>query len=199
MTDLRCMRVGTFQCRSWNLAHPCFGRGVTPAVAQITQSGPVDTVSDPRRFRASRPSARSTRAVEWNHAATTRRPPCHVGTGPVSFDDVVAVARHGAAVALDRRVARRDRPGPRRRRGAGRGRDPGVRHLDRLRRAGHPAHPDRDARPAAEVAGALARGRLRPRGRARGRPGADAAAALDARDRAHRRTPRDGAADRRRC
>ena len=119
-----------------------------------------------------------------------------VGVGPVSFEDVVAVAREGAAGHADRRVPGRGRPGARRRRGARRGPAAGVRHLDRLRSPGDPAHPDRAARAAPAIAGPLACRRLRPRGRARGGPRADAAPPVDACDRPDRRTAGDGAAAR---
>ena len=121
-----------------------------------------------------------------------------VGTGPLSLEDVVAVARHDARVELSAESA-------------GRGRAAAatviealaddtvaaLRRLHRLRRARHPAHPDRAARPAAALAGALARRRRRPRGRARGRARAHAPAHLDARHRPHRR-PRGDARDVRR-
>ena len=114
-----------------------------------------------------------------------------VGTGPVSFADVVAVARHGAAVELSARRAGRDRavPAPSI---EGLADDVGaaLRRLDRLRRAGHPAHPRRAARPAAAQPRPLARGRLGRRGRARGRARADAAAAVDPGHRPHRRAAR---------
>ena len=70
---------------------------------------------------------------------------------------------------------------------AGQGRPAALRHLHRLRRAGHHAHPARAARPAAAQPDPLARRRVRARGRARGRARADAAAAVDAGHRAHRR------------
>ena len=82
-------------------------------------------------------------------------------------------------------------------RGAGQRRRAALRRIDRLRGAGHPAHPDRAARPAAAQPDPLARGRLRRRGRARGGPRADAAAAVDAGHRAHRRAPGDRAGLRR--
>ena len=116
-----------------------------------------------------------------------------VGTGPVSFEDLVAVARDGAAVTLSGEALVAITGPATWSSELAAAADPGVRHLDRLRRSGDPAHPDRDARPAPAVAGALARRRLRARGRARGGPRADAAAALDAGDRA---TPASAGRDR---
>ena len=72
-----------------------------------------------------------------------------------------------------RRAVRRGRARAGGRPEGGRGARPrhgaALRHLHRLRRAGHPAHPGRAARPAAALAGALARRGHRARGGARGR------------------------------
>ena len=117
-----------------------------------------------------------------------------VGTGPLSVADVVAVARttRGIMVSEERLGRGPAHPGP----GRGAGRRPGaaLRDLDRLRCAGHPAHPARAAHRAAAQPGPLARRRVRSRGRARGGPGARAAADLDAGHRTHRH-PRGDAAD----
>ena len=78
------------------------------------------------------------------------------------------------------------RRGRRDHRRAGRRRRAALRRLHRLRRAGHPAHPGRAAGPAPGQPGPQPRGRLRARGRDRGRPGADAAAAGHAGDRPDR-------------
>ena len=151
-------------------------------------------VSDPRLCAGDPSGRRGPRGVGLTHGLPSSTTEVRVGTGPVSFDDVVAVCSRRRRRRAHRRGAGRDRAGARGRRGAGGGADAGVRHLDRLRRARDPAHPDRDARAAAEVAGPLARRRVGARGRAGGGPGADAAAALDAGDRAHRHPSRDRAA-----
>ena len=113
--------------------------------------------------------------------------PVTVGTGPLTVDDVVAVARDGAPVVLADGVAGRGAPHPR---GDPRAwpttREPhygvstgfgalATRHIPVELRA----QLQRSPRP-------LARRRLRPRGRARGRARADAAAPLDPGHRPHR-------------
>ena len=106
---------------------------------------------------------------------------------PVSFADVVAVARHGAPRGAVAGGAGRGPPYPRGHRGPGRRRGAALRRVHRLRRPRHPAHPHRAAGPAAAQPRALPRRRLGRRGRARGRPRADAAAPVHPGHRPHRR------------
>ena len=135
--------------------------------------------------------------------ADTRPGPCRGARGTVRRMERISRRAGPAHRGRGRRRrparrGRRARPGGRRRhrRLARRRREPGrrrraaLRHLDRVRRAGHQAHPARAARPAAALADPLARGRQRPGGRARGRAGDDAAAPVDPGHRAHRRARR---------
>ena len=105
-----------------------------------------------------------------------------------------AVARDGAAVDPSDDATGRDADEPRpiedtRRRPAAR-----LRRVHRVRRAGQPAHRPRAAGRAAAQPDPLARRRVGRRCRARGGPGDDAAAAVDAGHRPHRgpaaRSPR---------
>ena len=116
-----------------------------------------------------------------------------VGTGPVSFADVVAVARGGAAVALS--------PAAEAEISASR------KVIDALAHDAAPHYgvstgfgalatrhiPAGAARPAAALPGPLARRRVRAGGRGRGRPGDDAAAPVDPGDRPDRRAAGGGA------
>ena len=79
-----------------------------------------------------------------------------VDVGALAPEDVVAVARDGAPVVLSEAALTAIDRGSLGGRGARGGAHAGVRHLDRVRRSGHPAHPDRDAGAAAAVAGPLA-------------------------------------------
>ena len=88
-----------------------------------------------------------------------------------------------------RRIACGDRQEPDPHRGVGRRDQTGVRRLHGLRRACHPSHSARDANPAAAQPDSLACRGVGCRGRTRGRPGDDAAAAVHARDRPHRCAP----------
>ncbi len=110
--------------------------------------------------------------------------------GPLTPEQVVAVARYGAPIEITAEslaeVARTRAVD----RGAGRRSAAALRHLHRLRRAGHPAHPASSAHPAAAQPDPLARRRLRTRGRARGRPRPDAAADLHPGHRSYRRPAR---------
>ena len=116
--------------------------------------------------------------------------PVVVGIGAVTFDDVVRVARHGAAVAIADdalgTIAASRTPHPRARRQP----DPGVRHLHRFRCAGHQAHPAGASNPVATQPDSLPRRREWARGRARGHPRDDVAEALDPDHRPHRRASR---------
>ena len=68
-----------------------------------------------------------------------------VGIGPVSFDDVVAVARGGAAVAVaEEAVAAIDESRTHIEALAAES-HPGLRRVHRVRRAGHPAYSAGDA------------------------------------------------------
>ena len=117
-----------------------------------------------------------------------------VGIGPVAPEDVVRVARGGCGVRLaDEALAEI-------------GRSRAI--VDGLAGDDQPHYgistgfgalatkhiPLGDARPTAAQPDPLARRRLRSRGGARGRPRADAAAAVDPGDRAHRRAGGDGQA-----
>ena len=114
-----------------------------------------------------------------------------VDVGPLSPDDVVRVAREGAQRDDRVRGPRGDRPGAQARRRPGRVRHPRLRGLDRVRRAGQPAHRARAAHAAAEEPDPFARRRHRPARRGRGGARADAAAPLDHVHRPHRRPAHD--------
>ena len=104
------------------------------------------------------------------------------GTG-LSPDDVVAVARDGAAVALDARGARaRWRRAPPSSRGLADRAEPAYGVSTGFGSLANVDDPGRAARGAAARARALARRRHGPAGRARGRAGDDAAARAHARD-----------------
>ena len=74
-----------------------------------------------------------------------------VDVGPMTMDDVVAVARGGAPVTLTEAAEAAIGRARAVVEGAGGGADARVRDLDGVRRAGHPPHPGRDARTAAAV------------------------------------------------
>ncbi len=116
-----------------------------------------------------------------------------VGIGPITEDELVAVARGDAGVKLAPAALDGDHGQPHDRRGPRRRRRAALRHLDRLRRAGHEAHSGRRPHALAAVADPLACGRVGYAGRARGRARDDAAAPVDARDRTHRRARLDRA------
>ena len=147
--------------------------------------GHAPSVSDPRQLMIGAGGARVGCSMEWGH-------------GPL--DPGHRHRRHRSALRGRGRRGRPSRrsgdggrrcagrhPGePRAGRRAGRRRRAALRHLHRVRRPGQPAHPGRAAPAAAGLPGALALRRHRPRGRARGRTGADAAAPLDAGHRPYR-------------
>ena len=86
------------------------------------------SVSDPRHYRARVACGRGGRVVSL---AAMFRSPVMVGVGAPSLEDVVAVARDGAAVELSAGRARGDRRQPRRDRRAGLRRRAALRRLDR--------------------------------------------------------------------
>jgi len=57
-------------------------------------------VWDTRRYRPAASSAGGASAVSWTMSTSTATRTVVVGTGPVTIDEVVAVARHGAGVRL---------------------------------------------------------------------------------------------------
>ena len=123
----------------------------------------------------------------------------NVGPEPLSFEQVVKVARYGVPVRLtDDAVAAMAAARTRVER-TGRAPRPRLRRLDRVRRAGHP-HIRAELRAQLQRSpDPLARRGLGPRGRARGGPRADAAAPARPGDRPHRRAPEVGAGATRHC
>ena len=113
-----------------------------PGRARCRPAAPRVRPARSRPRHASRPYRPSAAARE----IVARMQRITVGVGPITEAELVAVARHGAGVELSAdalaaiAASRGDRRGPRRRRRAA------LRHLDRLRRAGHQAHPARAAR-----------------------------------------------------
>ncbi len=116
--------------------------------------------------------------------------PVVVGAAPLSPQDVVAVARHGAPVSTRSRRdgAGRGIPSPHRR--TRRRPRTALRRLDRIRRPRDDLHRTRAASPAAAEPHPVARGRHGRRGRDRGRARAAAAAPADPRVRPHGCAPR---------